>query len=211
MADSVPTLTADTAVHSAQDEKLAHVHSAHDDKLAQVSTDQPQPAAAANMFDTTSGIRAAETVHDVQDFKLTSVTTSSDTPQPVAGCDDTIPNTVKSVTFADDGAIGIKPLGTVKVYQCDGRRRKSRSWTHRVQMKGIVDTGATLHLLKDESTPELIDTVESNKPVTGFSGNMSQRVAREGYQLPAHALLRSAEYWQKGSDAETPRINNEKH
>ena len=123
-----------------------------------------------------------KTVHDVQDFKLTSVTTSSDTSQPAAGCDDTIPNTVKSVTFADEGAIGIKPLGTVKVYQCDGRRRKSRSWTSRAQMKGIVDTGATLHLLKDESTPELIDTVESNKPVTGFSGNMSQRVAREGYQ-----------------------------
>eukprot|EP01049_Picozoa_sp_SAG25_P003837 SAG25_NODE_230_length_11432_cov_34.362481_15_plen_155_part_00 len=40
----------------------------------------------------------------------------------------------------------------------------------------------TLHMLKDESTPELIDSVESNKPVTGFSGNMSQRVAREGYQ-----------------------------
>ena len=123
-----------------------------------------------------------KTVHDVQDFKLTSVTNSSDTSQPAAGCDDTIPNTVKSVTFADEGAIGIKPLGTVKVYQCDGRRRKSRSWTSRAQMKGIVDTGATLHLLKDESTPELIDTVESNKPVTGFSGNMSQRVAREGYQ-----------------------------
>ena len=108
-----------------------------------------------------SEVRAAETVHDVQDFKLTSVTTTSDTPQPVAGCDEIILNTVKSVTFADEGAIGIKPLGTVKVYQCDGRRRKPRSWTRRAQMKGIVDTGATLHLLKDESTPELIDTVES--------------------------------------------------
>ena len=75
-----------------------------------------------------------------------------------------------------------KPLGTVKVYQCDGQRRKSGSWARRARMKGIVDTGATLHLLKDESTPELIDSVESNKPVTGFSGNMSQRVAREGYR-----------------------------
>ena len=135
------------------------------------------------MFDTTSGIRAVDnTVQDAQDFKLASVTTNSDTPQPTAGCGDTTPTTAKSVTFADDGAIGVKPLGTVKVYQCDGRRRKSRSWARRARMKGIVDTGATLHLLKDESTPELIDSAESNKPVTGFSGNMSQRVAREGYQ-----------------------------
>ena len=45
-----------------------------------------------------------------------------------------------------------------------------------------MDTGATLHLLQDEATPNLIDSVNSNKPVTGFSGNISQRVAREGYQ-----------------------------
>ena len=45
-----------------------------------------------------------------------------------------------------------------------------------------MDTGATLHLLQDEVTPNLIDSVNSNKPVTGFSGNISQRVAREGYQ-----------------------------
>jgi hypothetical protein len=62
------------------------------------------------------------------------------------------------------------------------RHSRTTSWARRARLKGIVDTGATLHLLKDESTPELIDSVESNRPVTGFSGNMSQRVAREGYQ-----------------------------
>jgi hypothetical protein len=173
-AASVPPLTAAT--------NGVPVHSAQDVKLAPVTADQPDSTAAACMFDTTSGIRAVETVQDVQDSKLTSVTTPSDTSQPAAGCDDTPPNTVRSVTFADEGAIGIKPLGTVKVYQCDGQRRKSRSWARRARLKGIVDTGATLHLLKDESTPELIDSVEGNRPVTSFSGNMSQQVAREGYQ-----------------------------
>eukprot|EP01047_Picozoa_sp_COSAG01_P109306 COSAG01_NODE_38187_length_493_cov_0.616751_1_plen_52_part_10 len=37
----------------------------------------------------------------------------------------------------------------LEVYQCDGQRRKSRSWARRARLKGIVDTGATLHLLKD--------------------------------------------------------------
>ena len=60
--------------------------------------------------------------------------------------------------------------------------RRARYSAIRFRKQAPHSSPSTLHLLKDESTPELIDSVVSNKPVTGFSGSMSQRVAREGYQ-----------------------------
>ena len=71
---------------------------------------------------------------------------------------------------------------SVKLTKHDGRKRRCKPHRKPGILRGIVDTGATLHLLQDETTPELIDSIQSDKPVTGFSGNITQRVAREGYK-----------------------------
>jgi hypothetical protein len=122
-----------------------------------------------------------------QDVKLQPAVLSGNS-NPLHGNDDTdhvgAKDKKRKVSFVDEGNIGSVPIGTVKTYQCANRLRKPRSWKGKGvarQRMAIVDTGATLHLLADESVPELINSVDSNRPVTGFNGNVSDTLSREGF------------------------------
>ena len=53
---------------------------------------------------------------------------------------------------------------TVKLTKHDGRKHLCKPQMKQGVLRGIVDTGATLHLLQDETTSELIDSIKSDRP-----------------------------------------------
>jgi hypothetical protein len=187
-AGSVPTLTATGAVLSAQDVKLAQVRIDQSNKCE----------GSSNMFDTSNGVRAITSVH--HDDKLKPATRNTgdtlhiraDTQYHTEEIPDLVA-TSKAVSFADQDGSSNKSLSDIKTYECDGQMRRPKSWARKAAkkksaaasgatMRGIVDTGATLHLMKDESMDGLIDSIQSNQSVIGFSGNISQPIARKGYK-----------------------------
>ena len=118
-ADGVPTLTATASVHRAQDVKLAPATRTTGDTLH---------------------IRAETKNHTEAIPDLVAIS--------------------KTVSFADQDGTSNKSLSDIKTYECDGRLRRPKSWARKASkkksttasgagMRGIVDTGATLHLMKD--------------------------------------------------------------
>ena len=92
------------------------------------------------------------------------------------GCRHPLHNRFSLLAALDQDGTANKPLSDIKIYECDGRLRRPKSWARKAakkksttasgaSMRGIVDTGATLHLMKDESMSGLINSVQSNQSV----------------------------------------------